>query len=209
MNPQRDFISESLHALAQPITALRATVELGLRRPPEPQALRQTLEDCLLLVDRLMRELALFREIASLDEQPPLASCDAKALLESCVEEMAPVAQASDIALHLTTEDAHIECHEKTLQRAIFLLLDELIAAAPVSREISLSLRRHEEGYRLDLHPAVPHGLRQKLCQKLLHFAGGFAIGSTSGGISVLFRDGSYQHLPATCLTDTQFLTTH
>jgi DNA-binding winged helix-turn-helix (wHTH) protein len=32
MNPQREFMSETFHLLAQPITALRATVELGLSK---------------------------------------------------------------------------------------------------------------------------------------------------------------------------------
>ena len=34
MNGQREFMSETFHTLAQPITALRATVELGLRKNP-------------------------------------------------------------------------------------------------------------------------------------------------------------------------------
>ena len=42
MNPQSEFLSETFHALSQPIAALRVTVELGLRkdrgsnRPPDP-----------------------------------------------------------------------------------------------------------------------------------------------------------------------------
>ena len=30
MNPQREFMSETFHVLAQPITVLRARVEMGL-----------------------------------------------------------------------------------------------------------------------------------------------------------------------------------
>ena len=73
MNPQREFISETFHALAQPLTSLRVTVELGLDKDGRPTCRAAILEDCLRLIDRLMQDLAVFREIASLGEAPPLA----------------------------------------------------------------------------------------------------------------------------------------
>ena len=94
MTPQSEFISETFHTLAQPIAALRVTVELGLREDAGKPA-RQVLEDCLRLTDHLMQDMALLREIASLAEAPQLESCDGEALLQASVEEMAPVAEAS------------------------------------------------------------------------------------------------------------------
>jgi signal transduction histidine kinase len=207
MNTQSELIHDAFHALAQPATALRATVELALRDMLEPQELRQVLKDCLLLCDRLTQELALFREIASLDEQLPLASCDGMALLAQCVEEMAPVAEAAGITLHLIGEPAVIACHEETFQHAIFFLLDEMIASAESASKISISLRRQDTAYRLELHPAIPHSRRQKLCRKLLQSAGGTSINTLSNGIAIVFREGLYRPVAEPAFANKQFLT--
>ena len=79
MNPQREFMSETFHTLAQPIMALRATVELGLLKNASEQDSHLILEDCLRPIDRLMQDMAVLREITSLDEEPPLNLCDGQA----------------------------------------------------------------------------------------------------------------------------------
>ncbi len=188
MNPHREFMCETFHALSQPITALRANIELGLRKQDE-QAANRVLEDCLPLIDRLMQDLAVLREIACLDEEPPLDSCDGQALLKSSVEEMAPVAQAGGIAIHLNAETGSILCHAPMFQRAIFLLLDAIIAGAGRNRTISISLRRNADEFLLEIRPGAPQGPRQKLCRKLMQFAGGCVIDSATGNISVTFRE--------------------
>ncbi len=125
MSPESEFISEAFHTIAQPIAALRATVELGLRDDARKPA-RRILEDCLRLTDRLMQEMAVLREIANLNDPPQLSSSDGQALLRTALEEMAPVAEASGVALQLDAEPAEILCHAPTFQRALFFLLDEM-----------------------------------------------------------------------------------
>jgi signal transduction histidine kinase len=188
MNPQREFMSETFHVLAQPITALRARVELGLRREANNAGARQICQDCLGLIDRLMEDLAIFREIASLDEEPPMASCNGRALLESCVEEWAPVAEDCGVALFLHAEEGEMQCCGPMLQRAILVLLDAMIASSPRGGAISIALSRHEDGLRLELSPGAPPGHRQELCRKLMQFAGGSGIQFDSDRISITFR---------------------
>ncbi len=207
MNQQREFMSETFHLLAQPLTALRVTVELGLRKEGNGTVSQQTLEDCLRLIDRLMQDLAVFREISSLDEPPALHSSDGRALLERCVEEMAPVAQDSGIALLLSAEPADIECREPMLQRAVFVLLDEVIACTPRGGRIAISLRKCGDGFLLEFCPGMPPGQRQKLCRKLMQFAGGSSIRFVSGSTSVAFRESSYRQLLELPLADKQLLT--
>ena len=84
-----------------------------------------------------MEDLAVFREIASLDEEPPLEFCDGRALLECCVEELAPVAEDCGVALHLSIENGEMRCNQPMLQRAIFVLLDAMIAGAARGDDIS------------------------------------------------------------------------
>jgi len=208
MNPQCEFVRETFHTLAQPLTALRVTVELGLLKAPHEQAAHRALEDCLPLIDRLMQDLAVFREIA-LDEEPPIDSCDGQSLLQSSAAEMALVAQARGIMLDLNAEPAVIVCHAPTLQRAIFVLLDEIIASAGRNRTISISLRRCEHEFLLEFRPGPPPGLRQKLCRKLIQSAGGHALASAADGISITFREGSSQHCPAATITDQRLLTSN
>jgi signal transduction histidine kinase len=193
MNPEREFMRETFHLLAQPITALRIAVEYGLSKGANEAEARQIFQDCLSQLDRLMKELGVLREIASLDREPLLASCDGRALLESCVEEMAPVAQSCGVALHLSAEEAKIQCNGPMLQRAIFVLLDDMIACAPNRSGISIGLSKQEGGVRLQLCPGAPSGRRLELCRKLMQFAGGSGIQFDDGHTSITFRGSEYR----------------
>jgi len=209
MSEQREFMSDTFHALAQPVTALRATVELALSKEMDASASQRAFENCLQLIDQLMQDLAVFREIASLDEQPPVETCDGRALLQSCVAEMELVAQESRVQLKLNAEAALIQCNIQMFQRAIFLLLDEMIASAPSDSEIAISFCKHDEGFMLEMCPGTLQGQRQKLCSKLMRFAGGFDICATSESITGIFRDHTYRHIPALTLVDKRVLTSH
>jgi K+-sensing histidine kinase KdpD len=209
MNPRCEFTRETFHALAQPITALRVTVELALAKAAEEQAAHQALENCLPLLDHLMENLAVFREIASLDQEPPIDACDGQALLQSAAEEMTRVALASGIVLHLDTEPAVIVCHAPTLQRAIFVLLDDIIASPGRNCKISISLCRRGNEFLLEISPGPPPGLRQKLCRKLMQFAGGRAVASPTGIISTLFRECSSPQCQPTSTANKRLLISH
>lgn len=209
MNSQQEFMSETFHTLAQPITALRATVELGLRKVADTEAAHQILADCLRWIDRLMQDLAVLREIANLEDKPPVDSCDGQALLQSLVQEMAPVAQASGIALHLNAEPGGIFCHAPMFQQAVFLLLDQIIAGTGRDRTISISLHRREDGFLLAIHPGTPPGPRHKLCCKLMHFAGGRVVDFATDSLSITFRESASRPSPATVIADKTFLMSH
>lgn len=194
MNPQFEFVEEALHVLAQPVTALHAALELGLSDHAKSPEARKVFEDCLGILDRLTQELAVFREIASLDAEPPLELCDGKALLKSCVEEMAPVAEASGVALNINADKVRVECNASMLQRAVFLLLDEMIACAP-PKGISIRLRkglntRRPNVARLEFRPGTAPGRRQQLCRKLMQFAGASGISFDSSRTYCCFRKG-------------------
>lgn len=196
MNPQREFINETFHVLAQPITALRATIELGLSKATDVQSSKEVLADCLGVIERLMQDLAVFREIASLDEMPSLTSCDGHMLLGDCMEEMAPVAEDRGIALRLTAEPVAMQCNQLMFQRALFLLLDDVIASTPRGGEITLSLHIGKDGVLLEGRPGTLKGPRKKLFLKLMQFAGGSSIGFVTDCVSVTFLE-SRCHFPS------------
>ena len=203
MNPQIEFMNDALHVLAQPVTALRAALELGLSDHSNQPAAQKIFEDCLSLLDRLIQELAIFREIASLEPEPPLEFVDGEALLRSCVEEMSPVAEACGVALHLNAEKTEIECNAAMLQRALFLLLDELIARSP-SGGVSIGMRQHAGEAHLELRPGLtPQQAkdrlagepgspvrRQQLYRKLIEFGGGQCVYFDADRTYCCFRNG-------------------
>jgi len=197
MNQQREFIDQTFHVLAQPITALRATVELGLSESAGAPSSQEVLVDCLTLIDRLMQDLAVFREIASLDEAPPLRSCCGQTLLRNCVDEMVPISEACGVALRLSAEPVAIQCNQSMLERALFVALDEMIASAQSGGEVSLSLQRGTRGVQLELRPGTLRGQRQTLWLKLMQFAGGSGIRSVAGFTSVTFRESAQPHFPS------------
>jgi hypothetical protein len=206
MNQQQEFMNETFHTIVQPITALRMGVELGLCKEMTAAETRRTLTDCLCLIDRLMHDLRVFREIACLDEQPPLHPCDGQKLLEISAGDMASVAHDCGVTIQLNTNAALIECNEPMFQRAIFVLLDEMIAQATCGSEISVDLRPCGDEFHLDLRPGLPPGPRRKLCRKLMQFAGAGTINFTSECTSFTFLKSGYRHSSTISSTDKEFL---
>jgi signal transduction histidine kinase len=207
MNQPRTFLDEAFHALAQPVMALRATVELGLAEEPGKLDSAQILVDCLRLIDKLTRDLALVREIASIERPPTLEASDGAALLRSCAEEMAPVARERGVSIHVDADAAAMECDPGKFRRAMFVLLDGLLAVVPDEGEIRLTLREDESGLRLAVFPAALGALRQKLCWKLMQSAGGTVTGCAEPDATILFPKAAGRQLPVTPLAHKQFLT--
>jgi signal transduction histidine kinase len=202
MNPT--FLDETFHALAQPLMALRATVELGLVEDPSKLDATQVLGECLRSIDDLTQKMAMLREIASVDEPAALKPCDGDAILRGCVEEMYPVAHDHEVAIHLDAHIAFMNCDETMFRRAMFVLLDAMLAALPSGGDIHLRLEEQDDCVRLIAHPKTPTGLRQRLCSKLMHAAGG-SVSSCATDMTVLFRKAARQ-LPPRSLVGEQVL---
>jgi len=176
MSAQGELLSDILHLLAQPIVAMRATVELALRKPLDEKESRRALQSCLQLLERLMDEVALARELVSLEEEPPREDCDAGLVLREIAEEMEPVAVEGGVTLELQLDSGTLWCSENDLRRALFLMLDTTLAGIPAGDRLQIQLRREGEGYRLEMHPGAAPGGRRELCRRLLQAAGGSAI---------------------------------
>lgn len=195
MTAQQELMHETFHALAQPISALRAKVELGLRAGAR-QLPMESLAECLPLVLRLSDELGMLREIAALDDKPATAHYDATALLLECVEEMAMVARDAGTTLAVEAEPGWIACHEATLRSAIFLLLDSTLAAEPGSK-IEIGLHPDGFGYAISVSPAKLDGLRGKLFCKLMEHAGAEAVELGTESARATFPAPIYRNISA------------
>ncbi len=205
MNCRRQWISDAFHVLAQPITALRVAAEFGLRERSE----RKALKECVQLLDRLTRDLAIFREIAGLDEEAPLQPCEGHNLLQTCVDEMAPIAQARTAALQFTAQPVLMQCNPALFERAVFILLDELLAASRGGAKISLSLEYCEEGALLAVRPGMRPGQRRELFCHLMQFAGGSSLRAEAACTYVMFPSVPYRQFPIPAGAHEQVLTSH
>ena len=195
MTEPHTLLDETFHALAQPLMALRATVELGLAEAPSKLDAPQVLGECLRLLDQLTDQMSIMREIASVENAPSLESRDGDAILRGCADEMATVAQEYGVAIHVDASVTMIECDEPTFRRAAFVLLDAMIAAMPHGGEIRLGLIEDGDCLQLVVSPETRAGLRHKLCWKLMQAAGGSAKTCADGSTSVMFRKASCRQL--------------
>ncbi len=210
MNQSRTLLDETFHALAQPVMALRATVELGLSEEPDKLEARRVLGECLRLIDALMQEVAVMREIANVEDATTLADCNGEALLRSCVEEMAAVAHEGGVAVCVDAKAETMECDEMKFRRALFVLLDGMLAVMPHGGEIRLRLHEEEGDFlRLVARPALPSGLRQKLCRKLMRAAGGQLMNCADGNMAVLFHKAPDRQRSPTSLVHERVLTSY
>ena len=188
MNSQGEFLSDAFHLLAQPIVALRARIELALIQPLKESECRQTLEGCLELVDRLMHEVALLRELANLEENAPQSGCDGLRILQETVAELAPVAEQEGIALELNSEPAMLLASEAALRRALFVLLDATLGGVGSGGRVTRALRPTADSYELEIRPGVPPGGRRELCRRLLQHAGGRGLHFKDGHSTAILR---------------------
>lgn len=189
MKAQQEFVSDIFHTLAQPITALRTAVELGLQKDLNGAEAEKILGDCLQLIDRLMQDLSMLREIAELDSLalPPLLHHEALPILNAALEDMLPVAEAGGIQVNCTAEAGSIDCRQALLSRAVFLILDDLIGHLTAGGVITLSLRHVEGGMQLEICPGMVLQPKQKLCDKLLQTAGAQSVAHTSKNLTAEF----------------------
>jgi signal transduction histidine kinase len=209
MNPSHTLLDETFHSLAQPVMALRATVELGLSEGPDKVDARKVLGETLRLIDALMQEMAVLREIANVEDATTLTDCNGEALLRSCAEEMAAVAHEGGVAVCVDAKAEAMECDEMMVRRALFVLLDGMLAAMPHGGEIRLRLDEEGDFLRLVARPPMPSGLRQKLCWKLLHAAGGQLMNCADGSMAVLFHKVTDRRLRPTPLVHERVLTSY
>jgi signal transduction histidine kinase len=210
MKQLRTLIDDAFHALAQPVMALRATVELGLSEEPDKLEAQRVLGECLRLIDALTQEMAVAREIANVEDATTLTDCNGEALLCSCVEEMSAVAHEGGVAVFVDAKAATMKCDEMILRRALFVLLDGMLAAMPHGGEIRLQLEDEESDFlRLVARPPMPRGLRQNLCWKLMQAAGGQLMNCADGSMAMLFHKATDRSLPPIPLIHERVLTSH
>jgi signal transduction histidine kinase len=205
MTSEKSYLDETFHKLSQPVMAMRATLELALEG--DGTDVRQALGETLLLLEQLTRDLALLREMTGLGDTAVLSLCAAGPVLWECVEEMLPVARAGSVKLHARVVSVRVLCNEEVLRRALFVLLDALIAAGAPGSEVCLQLADENGMARLESRPMLLDQMRSQLCCRLLEHAGANVSHAADGGLVAMFRSETCRQIPAKTSADEGLLT--
>lgn len=137
---QQQFISDVFHAVSQPLTALRCSLELALMQQPGTlQGYRAALQDALLHAERLSNCTEFLRGMAEAEDPGTPRDIDLNGCLNEAVEEFAPVFEYAGRRVSVGARKAmRVVADPAKLQRALFLLLDFCAAA---DRDVLLDMK--------------------------------------------------------------------
>ena len=148
----RGFVSDVLHKLSQPLTALQCCLELSLLRDRTCEAFRVSVESALQNADRLRQSVWLLRELSE-TEDPGNTSMpvELRRLLQDLREDFRPVFESAGGRFDISCRPVQVRGNAARLTRAFFYLFDYLLrdslgASLSVHGErIQRTHRRHVE----------------------------------------------------------------
>ncbi len=141
---ERRFASDAAHELRTPLTVLRTGLEVALSRErtrqEDREALNAALQEVLALckmADELLTLARLNGEVSV--QRLPL---NLRGLVDEVAAAVAPLAQARNLTLNVSTDDAFVEGNAAHLRRLLINLLDNALKFTPEHGAISVTLGR-------------------------------------------------------------------
>lgn len=150
---QESLLPELLHALNQPLTSLRCSLELTLLQPRDSEEYRRRLRESLRLTEDIVVLSSGIRELLDV-EQPSVEAHQVafEKVLESSVRELLPLAEAQGIQLSLCCPDAiPVEGDSQRYLGGLLYFLGFLFSFASKSDEIRVEAKRNAPWVALDL----------------------------------------------------------
>lgn len=197
---QDRLVADAAHELRTPLAAMRANIDVALRRERSPEDLREVLDKSRLEVDRLADLATRLLDLAALRGGPLVRTpIDLPALLADAGDVARGLAEERDLLLDVDVDDAakstrHVSAHPEALRQAVDNLLANAIKFSPAGGTVLLALEVDDECLRItveDEGPGVPEQDRQAIFEPF-HRAdlrrGGKGLGLA------LVRDVAEQH---------------
>jgi hypothetical protein len=141
---REQFVGDLFHALAQPLTGLRCSLEVALRKPAiSAQESRCALEHALEATERLYQSVLFIRQLAEADRTPPLKRVRLDEVLLELHGEILPVAESLEVEMALPEADStEVLAAAENVSRALFLVADFALRELRAKESLSLSLLR-------------------------------------------------------------------
>ncbi len=142
---QRSLVSDVLHKLSQPLTALHCSLELSLARDETPEEFRASVEAALQNAQRLRQSLLLLRELSDADDPGDISAPVAlQPLLLGLREDFLPVFESAGGRFHLNCGPLQVRGNAAKLARAFFYLLGYLPRSSK-HRNLSVTVKHTKE----------------------------------------------------------------
>jgi len=128
---QRSLVSEVLHKLSQPLTALQCSLELSLVRDQTCEEFRASVEAALQNAGRLRQNLLLLRELSDAEDPGDISAPVAlQPLLLGLREDFLPVCESAGGRFDLHCPPLQVRGNAARLARAFFYLLEYLLRSS-------------------------------------------------------------------------------
>jgi len=137
---QHQFIADASHEVRTPLAALRAEIEVALRRERSPGDYQRTLETSRHELERLSSLVENLLALAALDAVRPQSKkspVDLTVVCRDVAEQLSPLAAAQSVRLQLESPDgATIRGDAFSLERAVRNLVENAIHHTPAGEQI-------------------------------------------------------------------------
>ncbi|MFC3032423.1 tetratricopeptide repeat protein [Pseudoalteromonas fenneropenaei] len=170
---KKRFFADVSHELRTPLTGLKLIVEaLRYRLEPDVDAAYQRLDNKLLQLDTLIKDIYQYTQLDSGVIELNLQQCEFNHLLEDIVRDFRPLAEAKalHLSLQLPEQRLTLDCDAMRLRQIISNLLKNSIAYTDAGGVIELLLVVQAQGWLLvidDSKPGVPDAQLAKLFERL------------------------------------------
>ena len=137
---QHRFVADASHELRTPLAALRAEIEVALRRERSPLDYQKTLDSNRHELERLSSLVENLLALAALDATKPQGQkspVDLSIVCRDVAEQLSPLAAAQNVRLHLElAEKATVSGDVFALERAVRNLVENAIRHTPAGEQI-------------------------------------------------------------------------
>ena len=163
---QESLLPELLHALNQPLTSLRCSLEVTLLQPRDSDEYRRRLRESLKLTEDITVLACGIRELIDVEQpiaQPRAVSLDK--ILQFSTRELMPLADAEGVSISvLCTPPLTALGDEQQLSTAIIYLLSFLLNRSSKGGEVNVQAKRDGEEIALafELNESVTQGSGSK-----------------------------------------------
>ncbi len=165
---QDRLLADAAHELRTPLTAMRAGIDVALRRQRDAAQLEHVLADLRGEVDRLTELASRLLDMAALRGAPlELAPGDLAEVVRDAVDAARAIAEERGIVIELeAVRQAQSAFARTMLRQALDNLLDNAIKFSHEGGSVEVILQRYEGGWRVwvaDHGPGVPDDARERI----------------------------------------------
>ena len=204
----RNVSNSIAHDLRTPLAELRSRLEeLALMRPP-PEAAFAEIDGAVQDVDRVIRIFDALLRLAEIDagmRRSGFVTVDVADLAANAVEFYAPAAELKNIKMTLhAAEPSKVGGDPVLLAQALSNLIDNALKYAPENGAITVDVRRHSGGVRIEVGddgPGIADAEKQKVVERF--YRGDASRGTPGVGLGLsLVQAVAKLHGSAVELTD-------